>query len=120
MHSAFTQAGFRAEQADIVIKALHEAFEGGVATKADIAELATATKADFAELTNATKADIAELASATKADITALSHEISSVRTEMKLLRKDMTIKMYVVAGALAAFMLGLPYFQKVLFGGMV
>src|ERR1700693_3293079 len=94
------KANFSPAQAEGVSQAFSEAITDQLATRGDLADLATkadmaalsaATKADIAALSAATKADIAALSAATKDDIAALSaatkDDIADVRKEMGAFR---------------------------------
>jgi len=83
------KANFSPAQAEGVSQAFSEAITDQLATRGDLADLAT--KADMAALSAATKADMAALSAATKDDISALSaatkDDIADVRKEMGAFR---------------------------------
>ena len=83
------KANFSPAQAEGVSQAFSEAITDQLATRGDLADLAT--KADMAALSAATKADMAALSAATKDDIAALSaatkDDIADVRKEMGAFR---------------------------------
>jgi hypothetical protein len=102
------EAGFDEAQAEALTGVLRDAREieqGQLATKADIDRLAE----DIERLGADTKADIVRLAAATKGDIEALDAkidtrierlsaefkaEIALLRSEMEILRRDVTIRL--------------------------
>jgi hypothetical protein len=83
------KANFSPAQAEGVSQAFSEAITDQLATRGDLADLAT--KADMAALSAATKADMAALSAATKDDIAALSaatkDDIADVRKELGAFR---------------------------------
>src|SRR5712692_9176331 len=83
-------AGFTEPQAEAVTGVLRDARE------ADLSQLATksdlpALKSDLARVERDLKSDMAQLA--TKADFGELKAQIVALRTEMEIMRRDLTIR---------------------------
>jgi hypothetical protein len=76
------KANFSPAQAEGVSQAFSEAITDQLATRGDLADLAT--KADMAALAAATKADMAALSAATKDDIADVRKEMGAFRLQVK------------------------------------
>jgi hypothetical protein len=76
------KANFSPAQAEGVSQAFSEAITDQLATRGDLADLAT--KADMAALSAATKDDIAALSAATKDDIADVRKEMGAFRLQVK------------------------------------
>ena len=76
------KANFSPAQAEGVSQAFSEAITDQLATRGDLADLAT--KADMAALSAATKADMAALSAATKDDIADVRKEMGAFRLQVK------------------------------------
>ena len=83
--------GFEVDQAEAITDAVRAGVTGGVAVKADIAELRTELKADITELRTELKTDITELRTELKTDIaelrTELKTDIAELRTELRWIK---------------------------------
>jgi hypothetical protein len=76
------KANFSPAQAEGVSQAFSEAITDQLATRGDLADLAT--KADMAALSAAAKADMAALSAATKDDIADVRKEMGAFRLQVK------------------------------------
>ncbi len=73
--SALKEAGFPDEQAVAVVDAIGGALTGGLAAKADLAEV----KADLAEM----KADLADVKAQPKGDVAVVKAEVAKPKAEL-------------------------------------
>ena len=78
LHAAkrLRESGFADAQAEAVVSTVHDAITGGVASKADLAELDAARKSDSVELEATFKSNMANLRAEFKSDLAELKSDI--------------------------------------------
>ena len=78
LHAAkrLRESGFADAQAEAVVATVHDAITGGVASKADLAELEAARKSDSVELEATFKSNMANLRAEFKSDLAELKSDI--------------------------------------------
>ena len=78
LHAAkrLRESGFADAQAEAVVATVHDAITGGVASKADLAELEAARKSDSVELEATFKSAMANLRAEFKSDLAELKSDI--------------------------------------------
>ncbi len=72
-------AGFESKQAKAIVLVVDKSLTGGVATKADLAEVKAELKADIAEV----RTELTEVKAELKADIAEVKADTALVRTEL-------------------------------------
>ena len=78
LHAAkrLRESGFADAQAEAVVATVHDAITGGVASKADLAELEAVRKSDSVELEATFKSNMANLRAEFKSDLAELKSDI--------------------------------------------
>ena len=107
LHAAkrLRESGFADAQAEAVVATVHDAITGGVASKADLAELEAARKSDSVELEATFKSNMANLRAEFKSNMANLRAEFKSDLAELKsdIYKQLWIVAAFVVSAVVAA-----------------